>query len=376
MLKPFDKPIYTTRPVLPDINKVNLRLIEVWESQWLTNMGKQHEYLENELKKVLKVKSLSLFNNGTIALMVACKSLEISGEVITTPFTFAATPHALNWAGLEPKFCDIDEQTLNINPQKIEELITVNTKAILGVHVFGIPCAVKEIDDIAKKYDLKVIYDAAHAFETELEGIGIGNFGDITMFSMHSTKLMHTIEGGILTYKDQELGRKINQLKNFGIDTNSQEQEYDLIGLNGKLNEVQAVIGQEVLKIREIERQKRSKILNLYNERLSKIEGITMVSRGDTSQESFQYFPIRIRDSRVTRNILHNRLQDYNIFTRKYFYPLCSNFNCYKNIDTANPFNLPVANRISEEILCLPYYGGLNDNDINKICDIIENIME
>src|SRR5574344_859582 len=227
---------YITRPLLPSIDSLIIQLKEIWDSKWLTNMGDKHNLLGSRLKNYLKVKNLSLFNNGTIALLTALKALDlpVGSEVITTPFTFAATPHCISWNGLKPIFCDIEPNTMTIDADKIESLITPNTSAILGVHVYGFPCNVKKIDELAKKYNLKVIYDAAHAFSTEIDGVGIGNFGDITMFSFHATKLFNTIEGGCLTYNNPEFVKRLYNLRNFGIQS---EVVVEDIGIIGKMNE-------------------------------------------------------------------------------------------------------------------------------------------
>ncbi|MCK4827649.1 DegT/DnrJ/EryC1/StrS family aminotransferase, partial [bacterium] len=239
-IKPFEEPIYVTRPLLPDIKELTGKLEEIWDAKWLTNSGPQHVLLEEMLSKTLRVPNTSLFNNGTIALMTACQSLRLSGEVITTPFTFPATPHVLSWNNIKPVFCDIDPGTMNIDAQKIESMITPETTAIMPVHVFGTPCDVVKIQEIADRYSLKVIYDAAHAFGVEFEGQGIGNFGDISMFSFHATKLFHTAEGGALTFKDTNMKARIDLLKNFGIKN---EEEVVMPGINGKMNEIQAALG-------------------------------------------------------------------------------------------------------------------------------------
>ncbi len=271
MIKTNDK-IYVTSPLLPNINDVNSLIEDIWQSKWLTNMGKYHNLLESKLKEVLKVKNVSLFNNGTIALLVAIKALNLpeGSEVITTPFTFAATPHSIIWNKLKPVFCDIEPDTMTIDANKIEELITPQTSAIIGVHVYGFPCDVEKIDKIAKKYNLKVIYDAAHAFSTEINGRGIGTFGDITMFSFHATKLFNTIEGGCLTYNDDSLVRKIYNLRNFGIQS---EELVEDVGINGKMNELQAGIGLLNLNLFREEQEKRKKIKYLYDCGLKTLTG-------------------------------------------------------------------------------------------------------
>lgn len=372
-MKPFEKPIYITRPMLADLNEVGNELEEIWENQWLTNGGPKHQKLEEELKHYLGVPSLSLFNNGTIALIVAIQSLRLSGEVITTPFTFPATVHVLPWNNIEPIFCDIDPETLTIDAEKIEKMISPKTTGILGVHVYGMPCNVNNIQEIANKYGLKVIYDAAHAFGAEIEGVPIGTFGDISMFSFHATKLFHTIEGGALTFNDPYLKPRIDLLKNFGIKN---EEEVILPGINGKLNEIQAAIGLQNLKLVNAEREKRQRIIDTYKKLLNGIQGLRVFEIPQNVRNSFQYFMVRItKDFGMNRDQLHEELKKYNVITRKYFYPLCSDYNCYRHIPTANPQNLPVASKVVKEVLCLPLYGGLALEDVEKICQLIKEIQ-
>ncbi len=372
-MKPFKEPIYVTRPLLPPVDNYKKKIEQIWKSKWLTNMGDKHQELENKLKNYLKVNNLSLINNGTIALQIAIKVLSLTGEVITTPFTFAATPHAISWNGLKPVFCDIDPGTLNIDADKIEELITEKTSAILAVHVFGTPCAVGKIQKIADKYDLKVIYDGAHAFGTEIKGTGIGNFGDITMYSFHATKLFNTIEGGALACKNKKLKEKIDLLRNFGIKN---EEEVVAIGTNGKMNEFQAAMGLEVLKEVEAERKRRKKIKRVYHQKLEDIEGIIFISDLDGIKNSYQNLVVRIEEKKfgVSRDYVYDKLKEYNVFARKYFYPLCSNYSFYNNLPSAKKEFLPVANKIKDEVLSLPFYGGLSISQVEYICEIIKNL--
>ena len=372
-LKPFKEKIFITRPLLPDLEKIMEKLIEIWGAKWLTNIGPQHEFLEAKLREVLKVGNVSLFNNGTIALIVACQSLGLSGEVITTPFTFPATPHILTWNGVRPVFCDIDPGTFNLDVNKIESAINPNTTAILGVHVFGVPCDVLNIQEIANKYGLKVIYDAAHAFGVELGGVGIGNYGDISMFSFHATKLFHTAEGGALSFNDSKLKAKIDFLKNFGIKN---EEEVVMPGINGKMNEIQAALGIVVLDYVEEERHKRSLLKKIYQKRLKEIEGISFIENKEGIKSSYQYFVIRIDEKTFgkSRDYVYQEFKKYNIFARKYFYPLCSDYACYRHLPSSSSKNLTVANKIAKEVLALPFYGDLSVDDVEKICEIIKNI--
>jgi len=369
-MKPFNEPIYVTRPLLPDLKELNHELEEIWDSKWLSNNGPKHQKLEGEIQQLLKVPYVSLFNNGTIALIVAINSLRIFGEVITTPFTFPATPHVLSWNGIMPIFCDIDDKTMNIDADKMEQMITPRTTAILGVHVFGTPCDVDKIQEIADRYGLKVIYDAAHAFDTDINGAGIGNFGDISMFSFHATKLFHTAEGGALTVKDVNLKQRIDLLKNFGIKN---EEEVMMPGINGKMNEIQAALGLINLRYMEAEREKRKKIVDTYNKCLSDIEGITISYPPSGVKNSYQYYVIRVDKNKygISRDEVYARLKEYKVFTRKYFYPLCSDYACYKHLPSANPGNLPVARKVVSEVLCLPLYGDLSIYSVEKICEIL-----
>lgn len=371
---PFIEPVYVTRPILPNLEDLKVHLEEIWESKILANNGPKHQQLEKLLSENLKVPSISLFNNGTIALITACQALKLTGEVITTPFTFPATPHVLSWNNLTPVFCDIDPETMNIDASKIEALINPKTSGILGVHVYGTPCEVISIASIAKKYNLKVIYDAAHAFGTEINGQGIGTFGDMTMFSFHATKLYHTIEGGCLTYNDSSLKSLIDLLKNFGIKN---EDEVILPGINGKLNEMQSAVGILNLQMVEEEQKKRSLVREIYIRMLSQLKGIILPKTLREVKSSCQYFVIRVNQDEfgMSRDQLHSELKKYNVVTRKYFYPLCNTYDCYKDLPSAKLDLLPVAEQISREVLALPFYGILSHNDVEKICEIITYIQ-
>lgn len=372
-MKPFFEPIYVTRPLLPELAHLQKMLADIWDSKILTNGGPKHQELEEALNKTLKVPFSCLFNNGTIGLITACQALKLTGEVITTPFTFPATPHVLMWNNISPVFCDIDPVTMTIDHRKIESLISSKTSAILGVHVYGIPCAVNEIQEIASRHGLKVIYDSAHAFGTEIDEKGIGVFGDISMFSFHATKLFHTVEGGCVTFNDPRLKPRIDLLKNFGIKN---ENEVILPGINGKMNEIQASIGLLNLQSIEKEKQKRAMISLKYNKELSDIPGIKLVLSPLNETSSFQYFIIRIDDSKfgLSRDQVHAKLKEWNIITRRYFYPLCSDYACYCELPSSSAVNLPVAQRIVKEVLALPFYGDLSLDDVEKICIIIKSL--
>ncbi|MDX1701231.1 MAG: DegT/DnrJ/EryC1/StrS family aminotransferase, partial [Melioribacteraceae bacterium] len=342
-------------------------------SKWLTNNGVQQRTLENELKNYLSVKHLSLFTNGTLALLLGLKALNLKGEVITTPFTFPATVQALDWTGLTPVFCDIDPLTLTIDATKIESLITEETCAILGVHVFGNPCDVEKIQDIADKYKLKVIYDGAHTFGSKIDGKPISCYGDMTMYSFHATKLFNTVEGGALSFNDESLNIKLDHLKNFGL---AGPEEVVLSGLNAKMNEVQAVIGLEVLKIVDQERRKRHEIKVTYEQYLKDIPGIRVLTKLEYQKSSYQYFVIEIDESKFgyTRDWLHEELKKYNVFTRKYFYPLCSDFIWYQHLKSVQSNNFPNAQKSVKQVLSMPYYGELKLDDVVKICRIMKEL--
>ena len=373
-IEPFAEPILVTRPVFPKIEEVTEKLRDIWKTKWLTNNGSQHYMLERELEKFLKVPYLSLFNNGTIALMVAIQSLRLQGDVITTPFTFAATPHVLSWNNIQPIFCDIDEETMNIDADKIESMITPHTTAILAVHVFGTPCNVEKIQQVADYYGLKVVYDAAHAFGVEIDGNGIGNFGDISMFSFHATKVYHTLEGGALVHKNKNLKQRVDLLKNFGIKN---EDEVVMSGINGKLDEVRAGIGRIMLNYVEAEQAKRRQLHKIYDAELSAVDGIKLMPKcNENVKLNYQYYVIRI-DEKVfgkSRDEVYNELKKYNVYPRKYFHPLCSEYTCYRQLNSSSVENLPVANVIGRQVLSLPMYGELSADDVRKICAIIKEI--
>lgn len=365
------EPVYVTQPLLPDFDDLEPLFKDIINCKYVTNHGKNHNLLEKLLLDVLNVNNVSLFNNGTIALLTALKALDLpeGSEVITTPFTFPATPHCIAWNGLKPVFCDIEPINMTIDVQKIEKLINSNTSAILPVHVYGFPCDINKIEKIAIKNDLKVIYDGAHTFGTEVNGKAIGNFGDITMFSFHATKLFNTIEGGCLTYGSDDLREKIYNLRNFGIKN---ENEVVDIGINGKLNEFQASVGLLNLELLKNEQNKRLEIKKLYIENLKDIDHINIPEMPQNVTDSLQYFVIIIEDDFViTRDQLYDGLKEYNIFTRKYFYPLCSDYEPYKNYQSSSVKNLPIANDLKNKVLCLPFYGSLDHHVVIQICNII-----
>lgn len=363
-----------TRPLLPGLQEFSEKLREIWECRQLTNLGHQHAALEGRLSEVLKVQNVSLFNSGTSALMVACKGLSLEGEVITTPFTFPATIHVLAWNRITPVFCDIDPNSMNIDPERLESIVTPRTSGILGVHVFGTPCDVQRIETVANRFGLKVIYDAAHAFGVEIEKKGIGTFGDVSMFSFHATKLFHTAEGGALAFNDGRLVDRIRLLGNFGIKG---EERVVLPGINGKLNELQAALGLVVLKYVSRERQKRRRLLHTYKERLRDVEGVILPENVPGVRKSYQFFAVRIDRKKFgrSRDFVYNEFRKFNIFARKYFYPLCSEYPCYSHLPSSDASKLPVANTIAGQVLCLPFYGGLSEDDVGDICSILKSFQ-
>lgn len=369
-MEKFKIPIHVTKSFLPPIEEYNEMIKQIWESNWVTNNGPIHNQLEKEVEKYLKVENGTLFVNGHIALEMAIKALDLKGEVITTPFTFASTTHAITRNNLKPVFCDINMSDFTIDVNAIENLITENTSAIIPTHVFGYPCNVKKINDIAKRNNLKVIYDAAHVFGVEINGIGIGNFGDCSMFSLHATKVFNTIEGGLVTYSDNTLKNKLMNLKNFGITGPESVEE---IGGNGKMNEFQAAMGMVNLKYLDQQILKRKKIAEEYRKNLKMIKGIRFLSDIEDVRHNYSYFPIIVENTinGIDRDQLVLELNKWNIFPRKYFYPLVTEFKCYK--EQFRDVNIPNAKYISEKVITLPIYGDLGIEDVKIICQIIKN---
>lgn len=364
--------IPVTKSSMPPFDEYVDKIKSIWDNVWLTNNGPLHQELEDKLKKYLKVRNLTLFSNGHLALMMALKSLNLKGEVITTPFTFASTTHAIVQNGLIPVFCDIDPNTYTIDANKIEELITDKTTAIVAVHVYGNVCDLEKIENIAEKHNLKVIYDSAHAFGVEVDGKAIGIYGDINMFSLHATKVFHTIEGGLLSYKDPSLKLKLDKLKNFGI----QDQEtIDEIGINSKMNEFQAAMGLCNLKYVNKEIKKRKKIVEYYNANLKNIGGIKLYSYQHNVKPNYIYFPILVDKEKfgIDRDELLELLKKNNIYARKYFYPLTCDFDCYKGLYKGD---VKIARMIAKNVLTLPLYADLKKNEVIKICDIIRSVKK
>jgi dTDP-4-amino-4,6-dideoxygalactose transaminase len=371
---PFRDPIYVTRPLLPPLEAVAARLQEVWGSRWLTNNGVQHGRLEAALREYLGAAHLALFSSGTTALMTAVKALDLSGEVITTPFTFPATPHVLAWSGITPVFADIDPVRLTLDPERVKEAITPRTTGVLGVHVYGLPCDVEGLQQVVDRHDLNLVYDGAHAFGTTVRGAGIATFGDMTMFSFHATKLFHTGEGGALACRDSETRARVDLLKNFGIEG---PETVSCVGINGKMNEVQAAIGLAVLDSVEGEIAARRTLLDLYRRLLGSVVGITMVPDLPGVETSHQYCAIRIDEHLFgcSRDVVHRELEKYNVISRKYFFPLCSDYPCYRSLPSADPARLPVARQAAQQVLCLPLYGALEPPTVERICEIVATLQ-
>lgn len=362
------KTIPVIRSSMPSYEEYIKEIKSIWDNRWLTNMGPKHQEFEKSLLEYMKVENISLFTNGHFALESAIEALDLKGEVITTPFTFVSSTHAITRNGLTPVFCDINENGYTIDVTKIEDLITDKTSAILAVHVYGNVCDVLEIERIAKKHNLKVIYDAAHTFGETYDEKGIGSFGDISMFSFHATKVFHTIEGGALTYANRELHQPLDDLKNFGIE--GKENIVRVAG-NGKMNEFQAAMGICNLRHVDDEIVKRKRAAERYLERLSNIEGIKLNFYSDKVKSNYAYFPVVFDGFKLSRDEVMTKLSDNNIFARKYFYPLTNDCECYKKLGVIN--NTPIAKHISDRVLTLPLYADLSVDDVDRICDVILN---
>lgn len=364
--------VFVTCPYLPPLEEYVSGLKDIWKNQWLTNDGPVLKKFTNKLISHFKSENLCLFTNGTLALQIGLQGMEISGEVITTPFTFVATTHALYWNKIRPVFVDIEPEHYTIDPDKIEKAITPWTSAILAVHVFGFPCHHEKLRNIANKHNLRLIYDAAHAFGVEVEGEPISNLGDLSLFSFHATKKFHSLEGGMLIFKEAGLKKTFNYLKNFGFKN---EIEVVMPGTNAKMNEMQALMGLLVIKhIEEI--IKKGRIVDeIYRDKLKDVPGIMFTpSLGKNVKYNYSYVPIEVDEKLygMSRDGLYEILKKYNIFTRRYFYPLITDFSCYRHIQVND--RLSQARRIASRILCLPTYTNLTESQVIEICDIIKSI--
>lgn len=366
-----NKLITVTSPLLPNLDDFTVELQKIWESKWITNMGSYHKKLEGALAEYLDVPYVSLFTNGTLPLMTALQALRITGEVITTPYSFVATTHSIWWNGCKPVFVDIDPLTGNINPDKIEAAITPKTTAIMPVHVYGIPCEINRIQEIADKYGLKVIYDAAHIFGVKINGEGLLNAGDMSTLSFHATKVYNTIEGGALVMHDEKTKKRIDYLKNFGI-----ADEVTVVGpgINSKMDEMRSAYGLLNLKQVDSAIEARHQVAIKYRKALRSVEGITFFNDMQGVKHNYSYFPIFINADQygMTRDALYNKMKDQNVLARRYFYPLISEFSTYRGLDSANPSNLPNAHKMADSVLCLPMHHALNEEDIQRILELIE----
>lgn len=365
-----NKQITVTAPLLPNLDEFNELLKEIWNSKWITNNGSFHRQLETELAKYLKVPYVSLFTNGTLPLITALQALRISGEVITTPYSFVATTHSLWWNGIKPVFVDIDPSTGNIDPAKIEVAITPKTTAIMPVHVYGKPCDVDAIQAIADKYGLKVIYDAAHAFGVEVNGKSILEAGDMSTLSFHATKVYNTIEGGAMVMHDEKTKKRIDYLKNFGF---AGETEVIAPGINSKMDEMRAAYG--ILNLRQVDDaiEARHQVAIKYREALRPVEGITFWDDMPGVKHNYSYFPIFVDAEKygMTRDELYFKMKEQNVLGRRYFYPLISEFSTYRGLPSAGKENLPQAHKMADSVICLPMHHELGAEDIERILNIV-----
>ena len=358
------KPVLVTSPLLPDLNEFNELLGQIWDSKWITNNGSFHKKLEAALCEYLKVPYVSLFTNGTLPLLTALQALRITGEVITTPYSFVATTHSIWWNGCRPVFVDIDPATGNIDPDRIEAAITPKTTAIMPVHVYGKPCDTKRIQEIADKYGLKVIYDAAHAFGVEVNGESILNAGDMSTLSFHATKVYNTIEGGAMVMHDAETKKRIDYLKNFGF---ANEVEVVGPGINSKMDEVRSAYGLLNLKQVDAAIEARHQVAIRYREALRGVEGITFFDDMPGVRHNYSYFPIFVDAEKygMTRDELYFKMKENGVLGRRYFYPLISEFSTYRGLPSAAKENLPQAHKMADSVICLPMHHALSEEDLH-----------
>lgn len=362
--------ITVTSPLLPDLKEFEKMLEDIWQRKWLTNNGYYHKELEKALSEYLGVPYISLFTNGTLPLITALQAMRITGEVITTPYSFVATTHSIWWNNLKPVFVDVEEETGNIDPEKIEAAITPRTTAIMPVHVYGTPCNTKRIQEIADIYGLKVIYDAAHAFGVRVNGDSILKEGDMSTLSFHATKVYNTVEGGALVCRDEATKKRIDYLKNFGF---AGETTVVAPGINSKMDEIRSAYG--LLNLKQVDQAiaKRKHISELYKAALKDVPGIRFLHDSEGVHHNYSYFPIFIsaEEYGMTRDAVYNKLKKNNILARRYFYPLISNFPVYRGLESANPTNLPIATKLADQVLCLPMYADLTDNDVSRILQVV-----
>lgn len=365
-----DEIITVTSPLLPPLEEFVPYLEDIWKRKWLTNNGHYHQELEKALCAYLKVPYISLFTNGTLPLICALQALRITGEVITTPYSFVATTHALWWNGIKPVFVDIDPLTGNLDPEKIEAAITPKTTAIMPVHVYGQPCDTERIQEIANIYGLKVIYDAAHAFGVEKEGISILNAGDLSTLSFHATKVYNTVEGGALICHDAQTKQRIDYIKNFGF---ANETTVVAPGINGKMDEIRSAYGLLSLKYVDRAIEKRKEVAMRYREVLRDISGIRFLEDSQNVKNNYSYFPIFVSEKEygMSRDALYEKMKSVGVYGRRYFYPLISTFSTYRGLESARRNNLPVAYKMADEVICLPMHHGLTEEDVERVLDVI-----
>ena len=365
-----NKLITVTSPLLPNLDDFNEMLKQIWESKWITNNGSFHKQLEKELAAYLKVPYISLFTNGTLPLITALQALRITGEVITTPYSFVATTHALWWNGIKPVFVDIDPRTGNIDPDRIEAAITPKTTAIMPVHVYGKPCDTQRIQEIADQYGLKVIYDAAHAFGVEVNGESILNAGDLSTLSFHATKVYNTIEGGAMVMHDERMKKRIDYLKNFGF---ANETTVVGPGINSKMDEIRSAYG--LLNLKQVDKaiEARHQVAIKYREALRDVEGITFFNDMPGVRHNYSYFPIFVDEKKygMSRDELYFKMKEQNVLGRRYFYPLISEFSTYRGLESARPENLPEAHKMANNVICLPMHHTLTDEEVDRIIKTI-----
>jgi len=366
-----EKQITVTSPLLPNLDEFNTMLKEIWASKWITNNGSFHQQLEKALAEYLKVPYISLFTNGTLPLLTALQALRITGEVITTPYSFVATTHSIWWNGCRPVFVDIEEETCGIDPNKIEAAITPKTTAIMPVSCYGKPCKMNEIQAIADKYGLKVIHDAAHAFGVEVNGESWVGKGDLISLSFHATKVYNTLEGGAMVMHDEATKKRIDFLKNFGF---AGETEVVAPGINSKMDEVRAAYGLVNLKQVDEAIEKRHQVAIKYRNALRNVPGIRFFDDMPGVRHNYSYFPIFINGEEygMTRDELYFKMREANVLGRRYFYPLISTFSTYRSLPSAGAENLPVATKVANEVICLPMHHELNDNDIDRILNCLK----
>lgn len=366
-----EKLITVTSPLLPSLEEYTKLLKDIWDRKWLTNNGYYHQLLEKELSIYLATPYISLFTNGTLPLITALQALRITGEVITTPYSFVATTHSIWWNGLKPVFVDVDPITGNIDPGKIEEAITPQTTAIMPVHVYGNPCDTKRIKEIADTYGLKIIYDAAHAFGVTVNDRSILEEGDMSTLSFHATKVYNTVEGGALIVHDEASKKRIDNLKNFGF---TGETSVVAPGINSKMDEIRASFGLLTLKMVDEAILTRKRIVEQYRESLINIDGIRFFDDIPGVRHNYSYFPVFIDANQygLTRDALYEKLKQHNILGRRYFYPLISDFAVYKGLDSARPEKLPVARKLADSVICLPIYAGLEENDVARVIEVVK----